>query len=136
MTMQEKDDPQDEDRTSVPTVLEIGGYGSSEEQAEIPCKPSTQLNSRIDPSAMNAVNDSSSSYNIGELPCHPSSWPQRPLMIRPTPNTTTQVMGIRFADESNVIESEGFADSCCLPINGGQEVNVLPILLNHVLWCS
>jgi hypothetical protein len=86
MTMQEKDDPQDEDRTS--------------------------------------------------MPCHPSTWPQRPLMIRPTPNTTTQVMGIRFAAEANVLENEGFANSCCLPINGGQEVNVLPLLLNYVLWCS
>ena len=28
------------------------------------------------------------------LPEHPSTWPQRPLMIRPTPYTSTKVIGI------------------------------------------
>ena len=28
------------------------------------------------------------------LPCPPSEWPQRPLMIRPSPNTSTKIIGI------------------------------------------
>lgn len=28
------------------------------------------------------------------LPRHPSTWPQRPLMIRPTPRSSTKIIGI------------------------------------------
>ena len=28
------------------------------------------------------------------LPCPPTEWPQRPLMIRPSPNTSTKIIGI------------------------------------------
>lgn len=28
------------------------------------------------------------------LPKHPSEWPQRPLMVRPTPYTSTKILGI------------------------------------------
>ncbi len=33
-----------------------------------------------------------SAHNI--LPDHPSTWPQRPIMIRPTPQSSTKVIGV------------------------------------------
>jgi len=46
----------------------------------------------------------------------PSTWPQQPLMIRPTPNSSTKVIGIRRARKK---EYENFVG---LPINNGREV--------------
>ena len=33
-------------------------------------------------------------YTYDTIPVHPSKWPQRPLMIRPTPYTSTKILGI------------------------------------------
>lgn len=55
------------------------------------------------------------------LPEHPSRWPQRPLMIRPTPNSSTNVIGIRVAREDDYEDFASFHDGCILPINNGRE---------------
>lgn len=56
------------------------------------------------------------------LPEHPSRWPQRPLMIRPTPHSSTKVIGIRMASRHNYQEFIGFTAGCILPINNGTEL--------------
>merc|ERR1719238_6422 len=35
------------------------------------------------------------SSTFSALPSHPSEWPQAPLMIRPSPNSSTKIRGIR-----------------------------------------
>lgn len=55
------------------------------------------------------------------LPIHPSNWPQLPLMIRPTPNTCTQIRGIRFSSGKSTDKLKSFSDQV-LPINTGREV--------------
>ena len=56
------------------------------------------------------------------LPSHPSKWPQSPIMLRPTPNTSTNIRGIRFASSSDYQHFKGFCAGCILPINTGAEV--------------
>lgn len=56
------------------------------------------------------------------LPDNPSTWPQCPLMIRPTPHSSTKVIGIRRARGDTYEALTGFHDSCILPINNGREV--------------
>lgn len=55
------------------------------------------------------------------LPIHPSLWPQLPLMIRPTPNTSTKVRGIRYSSGKSSDELKGIFNKV-LPINTGKEV--------------
>ena len=55
-----------------------------------------------------------------ELPIHPSHWPQGPLLIRPTPQSSTKICGIRFTSGENV---DGFTHQA-LPINSGREVRI------------
>ena len=40
------------------------------------------------------------------LPIHPSQWPQRPLLIRPTPHTSTKILGIRMSTLGKGAETE------------------------------
>eukprot|EP00536_Pseudo-nitzschia_multiseries_P016638 jgi/Psemu1/222025/e_gw1.1179.2.1 len=56
------------------------------------------------------------------LPIHPSTWPQRPLMIRPTPHTSMKVIGIRRAMSDEYEHFEGCSADCILPINDGKEI--------------
>jgi hypothetical protein len=56
-----------------------------------------------------------------ELPAHPGGWPQRPLMIRPTPNTSTKIIGIRRVSTSEYQHFPGFCAGCILPVNTGSE---------------
>ncbi|CAJ1952402.1 unnamed protein product [Cylindrotheca closterium] len=56
----------------------------------------------------------------GVLPIHPSHWPQLPLMIRPSPNTSTEIRGIRYSSGKNADEVKGFSNQV-LPINTGRE---------------
>ena len=58
---------------------------------------------------------------IKELPAHPKGWPQRPLMIRPTPNTSTKVIGIRRCRSTEYQHFPGFCAGCILPVNTGSE---------------
>jgi len=57
------------------------------------------------------------------LPSNPSLWPQRPIMLRPTPNTNTQIRGIRRADSTDYQHYPGFCAGCILPINTGKELS-------------
>ena len=51
------------------------------------------------------------------LPAHPSEWPQAPLMIRPTPDTSTQIRVIRRARSTEQSVFCGFCAGFLLPIN-------------------
>ena len=55
------------------------------------------------------------------LPSNPSKWPQLHLMIRPTPNTTTKIRGIRYSRSTKYQHFRGFCAGCILPINCGRE---------------
>ncbi|VEU36874.1 unnamed protein product [Pseudo-nitzschia multistriata] len=57
-----------------------------------------------------------------ELPQHPSTWPQRPLMVRPTPCSSTKIIGIRRAISDNYENFKGCCAGCILPINNGREL--------------
>ena len=56
------------------------------------------------------------------LPSDPSIWPQRPVMLRPTPNTYTNIRGIRRANSTEYQHFPGFCAGCILPINTGTEL--------------
>jgi len=56
------------------------------------------------------------------LPKPSQTWPQNPLMLRPTPYTTTKIKGIRRASKANYEHFTGFCAGCILPINNGREV--------------
>ncbi len=56
------------------------------------------------------------------LPSPPSQWPQAPLMIRPTPHTSTKIRGIRRAGSLEYEHFAGFCAGCILPINCGTEL--------------
>jgi Protein of unknown function (DUF1769) len=55
------------------------------------------------------------------LPPPPTKWPQAPLMLRPTPNSSTRVRGVRYASSDEYLDLDGFRDGCILPINTGAE---------------
>ena len=56
-----------------------------------------------------------------ELPASPEKWPQRPVMIRPTPGSTTKIRGIRYASERDYKHFSGFCAGCILVRSGGME---------------
>jgi hypothetical protein len=56
------------------------------------------------------------------LPSPPTKWPQRPVMLRPSPNTSTVIRGIRKANEKEYQHYSGFCAGCILPINTGREL--------------
>jgi hypothetical protein len=58
-------------------------------------------------------------YN--NLPSHPTRWPQCPVMIRPSPYTSTKVRGIRRAMKREYEHFPGFCEGCILPVNNGSE---------------
>jgi len=72
----------------------------------------------------------------------PQEWPQYPLLLRPTPGSGTNIIGVRYANSTeyltegtcehqwwkeiptgiNATQSQSFcAKCCCLPINNGNE---------------
>ena len=59
---------------------------------------------------------------LRELPSDPSRWPQQ-LLLRPTPNSTTRIKGIRCLGEKTYQNGNGFCNGCTLPINRGYEVS-------------
>lgn len=59
-------------------------------------------------------------HNI--IPSHPSKWPQAPIMLRPTPNTSMRIRGIRHANSYEYEHFKGFCAGCILPINTGAEL--------------
>jgi hypothetical protein len=56
------------------------------------------------------------------LPEHPSTWPQRPVMLRPSPKTSTKIRGIRYANSLDYQQFPGFCPGCTLPVNTGKEL--------------
>ena len=56
------------------------------------------------------------------LPSDPAMWPQRPVMLRPSPRTTTKIRGIRLANSREYQHFKGFCAGCILPINTGREL--------------
>mmetsp|Transcript_24888 Transcript_24888/g.25254 ORF Transcript_24888/g.25254 Transcript_24888/m.25254 type:complete len:383 (+) Transcript_24888:195-1343(+) len=57
-----------------------------------------------------------------ERPQQPACWPQRPLMIRPTPFSSTKIIGVRTAMGDNYENFPGICAGCILPINNGREI--------------
>jgi len=57
-----------------------------------------------------------------KLPQPPTCWPQRPLMIRPTPFSSTKIIGIRTAMGYDYKNFPGLCADCILPINNGREI--------------
>ena len=55
------------------------------------------------------------------LPPPPTKWPQAPLMLRPTPKSSTRVRGVRYASSDEYLDLDGFGNGCILPINTGAE---------------
>lgn len=56
-----------------------------------------------------------------DLPSRPPKWPQRPVMLTPTPYTFTKIKGIRRASGTKYKHFPGFCAGCILPINNGCE---------------
>jgi len=54
------------------------------------------------------------------LPDHPSEWPQRPLIIQPTPNSSTKIIGIRLARQDDYKQIM-LMTTANVPINNGTE---------------
>lgn len=69
------------------------------------------------------LHDLSSTRDSAILPDHPSTWPQRPLMVRPTVTSQTKIKGIRRANREEYLDPVGFSKSasCIIPINDGRE---------------
>lgn len=54
-------------------------------------------------------------------PPEPSQWPQAPIMMRPTPGSSTRIRGIRYSNEREYRSPDGFCAGCMLPLNTGTE---------------
>lgn len=87
----------------------------SSEQQLLPLKPLDEV------SALNSIHAFPCKDTYKALPSHPSQWPQAPLMIRPTPYTSTKVRGIRRVGSLAYEHFAGFCAGCILPINCGCE---------------
>lgn len=56
------------------------------------------------------------------LPPPPETWPQRRHLIRATPGSSTQIVGIRYSDESESLSKDPFWEKhSAVPINTGKE---------------
>lgn len=55
------------------------------------------------------------------LPSPPNTWPQAPVLIRPTPNSSTNIKGVRKISSRHYQDFPGFCAGCILPINNGSE---------------
>ena len=65
------------------------------------------------------------SIHLSIPPPPPETWPQRPILLRPTPGSGTTIHGIRFSSSTaylppNAVNS-GDDDNIMLPINNGME---------------
>lgn len=58
-------------------------------------------------------------------------WPQKHLLLSPTPNSGVRIIGVRYANENDYLKNwwnqtssldHVFCGKCCLPINDGNEV--------------
>mmetsp|Transcript_15075 Transcript_15075/g.30717 ORF Transcript_15075/g.30717 Transcript_15075/m.30717 type:complete len:405 (-) Transcript_15075:151-1365(-) len=53
------------------------------------------------------------------LPPHPENWPQRPLLLRPTPGAGMKIRGVRYSSSKTYLAS--YEEGQSLPINNGLE---------------
>lgn len=53
----------------------------------------------------------------------PSQWPQRPILLRPSPDSCMRIIGIRYSASKQYVPltDTGFCLGCTLPINNGYE---------------
>ena len=70
-----------------------------------------------------ATKSDSNSDDFYRMPPPPSTWAQRPLFIRATPGTSTQITGIRYGDNNkgNAIMDDNKNEATAVPINTGKE---------------
>ena len=59
-----------------------------------------------------------SDYN-SSLPPHPTDWPQRPLLLRPTPDAGMKILGVRYSSSKTYLPL--YEEGQNLPINNGLE---------------
>jgi hypothetical protein len=67
------------------------------------------------------------------LPNEPSEWPQRPLMVRPTPYTSTKILGIVstvYSDQNESIVNPAFA---CVHTSRGFFTVFVPLLVATIV---
>lgn len=67
---------------------------------------------------MSSICSDDDDYN-SSLPPHPEAWPQRPLLLRPTPGAGVTIRGVRYSTSNKYLPS--YAESQNLPINNGLE---------------
>ena len=71
--------------------------------------------------------DLTDASHLSIIPPPPESWPQRPILLRPTPGSGMRILGIRFSSSttylpSNSVNNRGDDDNnIMLPINTGME---------------
>lgn len=143
MELQELELPPEKDDDPMLAVMELGKGGWSESGDEIRWKHSNQLKTRMDDSksidetyarsSVSTLDELPCNPSIDELPCNPSQWPQRPLLVRATPNTNTRITGIRYCSGADFLDCDGFVNSGSLPINGGKEVEYQMLAFNLCL---
>mmetsp|Transcript_5343 Transcript_5343/g.11679 ORF Transcript_5343/g.11679 Transcript_5343/m.11679 type:complete len:431 (+) Transcript_5343:135-1427(+) len=56
-------------------------------------------------------------------PSPPEKWPQRPILLRPSPESGMRVRGVRYSSSETYLplSGTGYCNGCILPINNGLE---------------
>ncbi|KAL3793817.1 hypothetical protein HJC23_006177 [Cyclotella cryptica] len=64
-----------------------------------------------------------SGSNVSKPPSPPIKWPQRPIILCPSPESGMKILGIRYSSstENLRLPGTGFCKGCTLPINNGYE---------------
>ena len=117
-------DPEVIERMSVVESKLLEMFASQDDEAELPEKIRPHRHSAATAAAMAMAHQPHAfpcRDTFSVLPSSPSRWPQQHLMIRPTPNTTTKIRGIRYSESTKYQHFRGFCAGCILPINNGKE---------------
>lgn len=56
-------------------------------------------------------------------PSPPAKWPQRPILLRPSPESRMKIRGVRYSSSKEYLPMHvsGYCEGCTLPINNGYE---------------
>lgn len=55
-------------------------------------------------------------------PTPPAKWPQRPILLRPSPDSEMTIIGVRYSKSREYLPlSTGYGEGCTLPVNNGFE---------------
>ena len=56
-------------------------------------------------------------------PSSPEKWPQRPILLRPSPESNMKILGVRYSSSDTYLPlpGTGYCNGCTLPINNGNE---------------